>query len=165
MFDNSDLPQLATAAALATHGYITHVRHLYLYDLDLDSVSAGNLASLVHCVSTSVEISRVWGDLSPVLGIAKCSELDIGNTDLSTAETQGLLAAMVSRVRKVRLCTGVTLDMETLSKYDGKGKCRRVLVEWGTARRYRGQVKSWAKRIGWKLKRNENEKIIIERSG
>ena len=37
---NSSLPQLATAAALATHGYITHVGNLGLRNLDLDSVSA-----------------------------------------------------------------------------------------------------------------------------
>ena len=122
------LPLVAAAAALATHGYITHVEQLGLYNLDLDSVSAGNLANLVRCVHGGVQISGVRGDLSPLLGTAKCSRLVIGNMDLSTAETQGLLAAMVSRVRMVELGSGVTLDMETLSQYDGKGECERVVA-------------------------------------
>ena len=161
---NSSLPQLATAAALATHGYITHVGNLGLCNLDLDSVSAGNLANLVQCVHGDVWISGVRGDLSPVLGTAKCFRLVMCDIDLSTADTQGLLAAMVSGVLVVTLRRGVTLDTETLSQYDGKGKCGRVMVCWDTVRRYRGQLKSWAKRIGWKLM-EDYARIIIERSG
>ena len=165
-FFNPSLPLVAAAAALATHGYITHVVQLGLYNLDLDlDVSAGNLANLVQCVSTYVWISRIRGDLGPVFGTAKCSELNLVDMDLSTAETQSLLGAMVSGVRLVFLCRGVTLDMETLSQYDGKGECGRVWVWEDTGRRYRGQLKSWMQRIGWKLKRENDGVIEIERSG
>ena len=140
MIINPSLSRVAAAAALASHGYITHVGNLGLRNLDLDSVSAGNLANLVRCVSNWVQIYGVRGDLSPVFGTAECSELSIGRTDLSTAETQCLLAAMVSGVRVVVLRRGVTLDMETLSQYDGKGECERVLAWWHTGRRYRDQV-------------------------
>ena len=160
------LSRVAATAALATHGYITYVGYLGLIDLDLNSVSAGNLANLVQCVHVhgNVWISGVRGDLSPVLGIAKCFRLVMCDIDLSTADTQGLLAAMVSGVLVVTLRRGVTLDTETLSQYDGKGKCGRVMVCWDTVRRYRGQLKSWAKRIGWKLM-EDYARIIIERSG
>ena len=72
---------------------------------------------------------------------------------------------MVSRVQEVELGRGVTLDMDTLSQYDGKGECRRVSVWEDTGRRYRGQVKSWMKRIGWELEIENDDLIIIERSG
>ena len=164
-FFNPSLPQVAAAAALATYGYITHVGYLGLGNLDLDSVSAGNLANLVQCVHDVVLISRIRGDLSPVLGIAKSFGLDIGYMDLSTAETQSLLAAMVSGVEEVELGRGVTLDMETLSQYDGKGECERVVAWWDTGRRYRDQVKSWMKRIGWEFKMENDNVIKIKRSG
>ena len=164
MIINPSLSRVAAAAALATHGYITHVGNLGLRNLDLDSVSAGNLANL-QCVHGDVLISGVRSDLSPVLGTAKSFGLDIVYMDLSTAETQSLLAAMVSGVEEVELGRGVTLDMETLSQYDGKGNCGRVMVCGDTVmRRYRGQLKSWAKRIGWKLM-EDYARIIIERSG
>ena len=35
---------------------------------------------------------------------------------------------MESGVKEVRLSDGVTLDMETLAKYSGKGQCRRVTL-------------------------------------
>ena len=71
---------------------------------------------------------------------------------------------MVSGVQEVDLFRGVTLDMETLSQYDGKGECGRVVLG-DTVRRYQSQVKSWAKRIGWELKRKSDDVIEIERSG
>ena len=54
--------------------------------------------------------------------------MDIIDTNLSTADTESLLAVMVSGVEEVRLGMDVTLDMEMLAQYDGKGECRRVGV-------------------------------------
>ena len=43
------LSQLESAAALAAHGYLTHLNWLALVQVDLDSVAADDLASLVRC--------------------------------------------------------------------------------------------------------------------
>ena len=59
--------------------------------------------------------------------------MDIIDTNLSTADTESLLAVMVSGVEEVRLGMNVTLDMEMLAQYDGKGECRRVGVDGGSA--------------------------------
>ena len=123
------------------------------------------MASLVTCAQMWVIINNVTGPLGPIFGNVKCDLLTIDNMVLGTGQTQSLLAAMVSGVRVVVLRRGVTLDMETLSQYDGKGECGRVWVWGDTVRRYRGQVKSWAKRIGWELKRKSDDVIEIERSG
>ena len=91
---SSSLPQLRCAAALATHGYITQVKQLLLCDLDISLVPAEDMANLVKCVSDRVHMIYVSGDLSPVLNNIKCRELEIGNSILSTADTQGLVNAI-----------------------------------------------------------------------
>ena len=56
----------------------------------------------------------------------QCRRITIFNTSLSTADTQQLVAAMVTRVQEVVLLGGDgTLDMETLAQYDGKGNVGR----------------------------------------
>ena len=58
---------------------------------------------------------------------------------------------MVTRVEWVRLDGGVTLDMDTLAQYDGKGKCEEVRFWSDTTERYRGQLKVWADNMGWQI--------------
>ena len=58
--------------------------------------------------------------------------LDIIDTNLSTADTESLLAVMVSGVEEVRLGMDVTLDMEMLAQYDGKGECVKRLLLRGS---------------------------------
>ena len=161
----SSLPKLVSAAALAAHGYITHVYVLTMADLDLGGVSAGNLANLVQCVSHRVRIFNIRGDLSPLLRSLRCRMLEMSDVNLSTANTKSLLAAMVSGVEEVELGMGVTLDMKTLAQYDGKGDCRRVSV-WGDANeRYRAQMLSWMRRIDWKLEKVHGFKTTYARKG
>ena len=64
------------------------------------------------------------------------------------------MTAMVSGVEKVELGRGVTVDMETLAQYDGKGECRMVWL-WGQII-YREQVNMWTKEMGWKIRRQIN---------
>ena len=107
----SSLPQLLCAAALATHGYITEVKQLLLCDLDISLVPAEDMANLVKCVSDRVHMNYVSGDLSPVLNNIKCRELEIGNSRLSTADTQHLVNAM-EEVKVTYLHGRLSLDME-----------------------------------------------------
>ena len=120
---------------------------------------AEDLSSLVKCSSFYVRIERVTGDLAPVLSSVQCRGLLISNTRLTTADTQQLVAAMVTRVKMVALGRDVTLDMDTLAQYDGKGECEEVVLECD---RYGLQVKAWAKNIGWQTKTYLND-ITIKR--
>ena len=70
---------------------------------------------------------------------------------LNTDETQSLVTAMVRGVKVVKMTGRVTLDMETLAKYDGKGECRMVRMYDDTRERYGDQVKAWARRIKWRM--------------
>ena len=157
------LPLLQSAATLATRGYITQVASLHFDNLDTSLVPAEDMASLVKCVSDYVAITRVHGDLTPVLSNVKCRELKIIDRSLSTNDTQNLLAAMDTRVEVVELGAEVTLDMETLAQYDGKGECEEVWLSGDTRGRYRSQVKAWAKNIGWQTEESSyNIKIKRE---
>ena len=75
----------------------------------------------------------------------------MGSVTLNTAETRSLVTAMARGVKVVRMTGGVTLDMETLAQYDGKGECRMVRMYDDTRRRYADQVKAWARRMKWRV--------------
>ena len=152
------LPQLACAGALASQGYISRVKVLTLLNVNISSVPAEDMASLVRCVSNRVRICSVRGDLTPVLSSVNCKEhigwdggLHMSSVTLNTDDTQSLVTAMVRGVKVVRMNGRVTLDMETLAKYDGKGECRMVRMYYDTRERYGDQVKAWARRIKWRM--------------
>ena len=89
-------------AALASQGHIPLLERLWLYNLDISLVPASDLRRLVKC-SDKVRVDRVTGDLSTVLSSVQCWRLDIANISLSTADTQQLVAAMVTRVEWLML--------------------------------------------------------------
>ena len=99
------------------------------------------------------------GDLIPVLSSVQCCVLLITNPSLSTSDTQQLVAAMDSRVKRVRLGDGVTLDMDKLAQYAGEGKCVEVTMR---GMRYRNQLKVWAGNMGWQIEEKSDE-IFIKR--
>ena len=159
---NPSQAQVQCGAALATQGYITQVETLWLHDKDISLVPAEDLASLVKCVTDEIYIDNVTGDMAPVFSNAKCRRLDIYRMNLSTADTKHLLTAMVSGVKQVWPSYVVTLDMETLAQYDGKGECEEVWFGDGQTR-YGDQMKVWAGNIGWQIEEEEEDSIIIKK--
>ena len=101
------------AASLAYHGLLRSVEDMMLHsqieDVDLTSVPAEHLASLVSCVTRKVEISNFIGDLVTVMDSVKCEILSIRRS-LNREETQALVRAMESGVESVGLSGGLTLD-------------------------------------------------------
>ena len=127
-------PLLNLAATLASHGYIndekiswpqTEGLQLKLVNLDVSSVPAADLASLARCARDLVMLFNVTGDVTPLITNAKCRELDIRKN--SEVKSLALVTAMVGNVKSLLLGNEVTLDMETLAQYDGKGECEKVL--------------------------------------
>ena len=150
---HSSLSRLRCGAVLATQGLITQVPRLWLDNLDISLVPAGDMARLFKCVSDSVTVTNVNGDLAPVLSNAQCRDLGIVSMSLSTTDTKCLVDAMVRGVREVWL-DDVSLDMETLAQYDGQGECREVRFRADTLERYRAQVDVWAGYMGWAVSGN-----------
>ena len=166
-FLNGNVPSLSEVccgAALARHGHLTHVKYLILKNLDISLVPAGDLSSLVRCVSNIVQIANVNGDLAPVLSSVHCEWLTVSNMALSSDDTQSLVAIMDRRVSKVFLYGDVRLDMRILAQYGGRGSCGHLMLGDGSRRRYGDQVKLWAGDMGWRIMSENDHHIVIERN-
>ena len=157
-------PEISTASSLAHQGLLDSVKDMYLKDVDLSSVPAEHLASLAACVTELVYINKVRNcDIISILDSAKCEELWISNQSLSREETQALVRIMESHVKEVWLdCKEeVSLDITTLTQYNGQGKCEWVnFFDDTTANTYCEEVKTWARRINWKFV-NLNGNFIV----
>ena len=75
---------------------------------------------------------------------------------LSLAITKGKLVT-------VRGMGEVILDISALAQYSGQGKCRRVRYWCDTADKYREAMKSWARRINWRVAGDYQDSFQIER--
>ena len=164
-FKTPCLPEVTTAASLTHHGLLCSVEWMRLEDVDLASVPAEHLASLAACATEYVGIRNVSNtDLVSILDSSKSELLYIDNQSLSTEETRGLVQAM-ENVEKVYLgyYGNVTLDINTLVNYSGRGKCEKVIFYKNTAVKYREEVQRWARRISWRVTSDDSSGIIIER--
>ena len=117
------LSQVASAAAIARQGFLTSVRSLALVDVDITGVPTEDMAKLAECVTESVYIENLRGHVTSVFTNINCVVLAIDKMSLSSEDTQALVSAMDTRVEEVNLYEGVTLDLRTLTQYDGTGKC------------------------------------------
>ena len=144
------LPEITTAASLAHHGRLGSVHSLELIDVDLASVPAEHLASLVSCVTDRVKISDVRN--CPTLSIldsVRSKWLGIFQHSLGIEVSLALVRAMESRLERVYLGSGVSLNIEALTQYSGQGKCWEVIYFDDTKDTYREDVRSWSQRINW----------------
>ena len=94
------------------------MRSLALVDVDITGVPNEDMAKLLECVTESVYIENLRGDVTSVFSNINCVVLAIDKMSLSPVDTQTLVGAMDSRVEEVNLYEGVTMDLETLTQYD-----------------------------------------------
>ena len=125
------LSQVASAAALARQGFLTSVRSLALVDVDITGVPTEDMAKLLECVTGNVYMENLRGDVTSVFSNINCVVLAIDKMSLSPVDTQALVGAMDTRVDEVHLYKDVTLDLETLTQYDGTGNCGFLRTENG----------------------------------
>ena len=160
----SNIPAITCAANLAHHRLLGSVKELRLGDVDLTSVPAEHLASLVSLVTWHVFIRNVRGcDLLTILDSVKSNRLLISSQSLGSEETQALVRVMESVVEEVKLVGGTTLDIRVLMEYSGQGKCRRVECEYGSEGSCRERLWTWATSRNWEVIRDEVYHFVIER--
>ena len=162
-------PIIPCTASLAYRGLLCSVENLRLSDkddvVDLSSVPAEHLASLVSIVTRLVEISNVIGcDLVTILDSVESKELDISSQSLGSEETQALVRAMESSVEQVGL-SQVTLDIRDLMDYNGQGKCWFVGCYSDTKDRYREQLRTWTTSRNWEVTFDHDMIFNIQRCG
>ena len=156
---------LLSAASLARQGFLTEVKLMRLGSrlgekVDLSSIPIDDLVKLSKCVSDGVKFENVSGDLSPVLNNINCDfvQFEKEKKSLTTAESQALVTAMVSRVKTVRL----TLDLEVLTQYNGKGKCDRIELTSVTID-YGDKMEEWALKVGWQIQEKSKGQHYVEK--
>ena len=99
---------LLSAASLARQGFLTEVKFMNLgcpgQKFDLSSIPIVDLVKLSKCVTDGVKCDvGLRGDLSPVLNNINCDFVQFcQKKSLTTAESQALVTAMVSRVKTVK---------------------------------------------------------------
>ena len=166
---NISSAKVTEAAYLAKRRYLPKISKLRLpYNMDLSSVPSEDLAALGGCVADEVMISvGIKGDIAAFLSQLKSQMIAIypppswsllKKTSLSTATTKALVSAMGTGVGMLKLECGDEdiVDMEELSKYDGRGRCGSVLLRCGREERHVQVVREWARRIGWRTEYTED---------
>ena len=178
--NNHGLEQVSALASLAFHGVLNLVEELYLisnewpcnsrvslfgtanfHPLDLGFVPVEHIKALVPCVTGSVFITNVINyDMTSLLDSLQCKELHLAQR-LNQEDTEALVRAMTSRVEIVHLGNrdGITsLDLDTLTKYKGYGKCREVHCFWIDLLNSGGDqwidyesIESWAEEMNWNI--------------
>ena len=108
--------EMMCGASLAQYGLLGSVKRLCLNNVDLSPVPAQHLASLVSCVTGDLVIDNVSGcDLVSLLTSLKCNWLLLCRQRLGREETQALVQAMGSRMKKVELCNVDLSPMASLA--------------------------------------------------
>ena len=146
---------VACAAALATHDYITELEDLWLHNLNLNSIPIQNLTNLVNSVRGKLSIRMIsCSRIDLVLRSIRSKTLCIGDVRLDTANTKELLAIMTSHVESLELFQGIVMDIDTLTRYDGRGACRRIeLFFFNNDQAIQNRLEAWVERMYWRIKR------------
>ena len=152
--------EVRCAAALATTGHLTSVKHMNLVNLELPSEDIPKLARIV---SHSVNLETVTGNISPLLLSLNCTELSICDMELDQAATRSLVRGLQHGVKKVHLQDDARLHLETLLEYDGKGRCNYLVCYDSTREVYRDQLRAWAIRVDWGMGLDDGFEISMWR--
>ena len=77
------LSQVISAASLARQGFLTSVRSLALVDVDITGVPTEDMAKLLECVTESVYMENLRGDVTSVFSNINCVILVIDKMSFS----------------------------------------------------------------------------------
>ena len=167
---------ITRAASLAHYGLLGKLKISSLHlENDLSSVPIEHLTSLMSKETEMLLIRNVSGcDLVTIFHSVNSDHLSfrlhfyIEGQHLVTEETQALVQAMETRVPYLFLGASngdkageMTLDIEALVNYSGKGKCRGIMC-WSPTW-YREELKSWAEQRNWILGQDDNLSFVIFR--
>lgn len=150
-----NLDLVTAAARLAHYGQIGFER-LFLRHHDLSTVPGEHLCSLASSVRDTFDIMNIRGcDLVKIIDSVKCKKLCIFKQNLDKEATEAVVRAMDTRIELAHLERGKDiqwkLDMEALNKYNGKGRCRCIILWVGREDKYRQWLRDWAQGRDWSV--------------
>ena len=152
------------AAQLAWEGHLPSVKEMLLQDMDLSDIPRDQMGKLASIVTGWVHINNMTPatHLDIILERVRSTQLGLQKMSLTEPQTRALVTAMRDGVERVYLYRGVTLDIEALCQYDGRGTCRK-LQEGDTRTRYGERLRRWTVEVGWAVKMDNNNWLTIER--
>ena len=117
--------EVQTAAVLAQEGYLTSVKEMDIRNINISYIPRYMMDKLASIVTYRVIIDNLThvNHLGGILASVRSPWLSLYNMVLSEADTRSLVTAMRDRIKNVSLTGDITLDIEELCKYDGKGRC------------------------------------------
>ena len=147
------LEEIPCGAILAHKGLLVS-ETLELVNVNLASIPAHHLTALISSVTSIVSIDGVSGcDLVTLLDSIRCRRLLVENQSLGTEETKAMVKAMETCLEKLYLY-GDVVDVDTLNKYSGHGKCCEVTSYKSDDRELvaelREGLRSWISK-GWEV--------------
>ena len=138
------------AAQLAWEGHLPSVENIRLVNTDLSDIHQNRLGKLSSIVTDSVVIVNITpASLDIILESVRCPKLWLANMTLTKPQTQALVTAMTERLERVRLRYDVTLDIQTLCQYNGRGTCWKLQVRGDKRKRYEENLRHWTAEVGW----------------
>ena len=145
--------EVKRAAQLAWDGHLISVEFMRIVYIDISDIPLAQMKKLTSIVTWNVGIDFMTptSQLSSILACVKCPGLWLGDMELSEENTRALVTAMRERVVEVWLWDNITLDIEELTKYDGRGRCWRLEVGRDTRTRHGDRLRSWAADKGWRV--------------
>ena len=149
--------EVRTAALLASEGYLTSQKRMKIGYMDITDIPRDQMEKLTSIVTEKVYINNITptSRLGSILAGVQCSELWLSSMDLSEENTRALVTAMRDRVDRVTIGY-ITLDMEELMKYDGRGRCRELWVKGDDTPRIEDRWRRWPSDAGWIVKMPNN---------
>jgi len=154
------LEDMTLAGSLAHLGLLGPLNFIDLDANNQASIPAQHLAALLSCVK-HVNISGC-DNIETIMESVQSGGLRISNQCLSSGETQALVLAMETRVEKVSLALGVTVDIEALTKYSGQGRCHTL----GLCEADVEKLEDWCKEgKNWNLTREVDVDVAVDNGG
>ena len=110
-----------------------------------------------------VDVLGINMHVSNIVMSLQCKELELTNISLNQENTILLVDAM-ERVRRV-LLVDVTLEIEELCKYSGKGQCAEITVGGSTKSSHSSRLKIWSQRVHWIVKNEDSSVLTLTPKG
>ena len=142
--------EVKTASLLAHEGHLTEVKYMFIANMDISEIPHRHIDKLASIVTDRIDIFNITPvkQLGSILASVQCPWLQLVNMELSKSDTRALVTAMRERVQSVSL-SSVTLDVEALATYNGRGRCNSLSVYRHTRLGDRDRLREWAEHTGW----------------
>ena len=158
--------ELFTAAARLAHYKQLGLDRLSLRFKNLSTIPGEYLCSLASSVRNTIRIQTIIGcDLVKIIDSLKCNKLIFWNQILDREATEAVLRAMDTRIEVAEIYDSNIyrfeenpenfewmLDTKVLTKYNGKGRCRSIILQKGRYnQQHRQWLRDWAQDKDWSV--------------